>query len=178
MPPTEEDLKLLGVAPDRVAAALAAWDEHPIDWGKMRCKCGAAFEATLIGNQRYQSHRMQAAIFAGIPEYRRKAVRAVSQGLGFTLELRAEVWVIVYPGGSCRPAQTTEVKLWEMLIDTIEKLQNSDEAEPEPDAKVNHPTCKACSAPLEVDVVRIKELKVFCPNPDCIEWMQDFWIER
>lgn len=212
MPPTEEDLKLLGVAPDRVAAALAAWDEHPIDWGKMRCKCGAAFEATLLGNQRYQSHRMQAAIFAGIPEHTRNAVRAVSRGLGFTLELRAGVWVIAYPSGGARPAQTPEIKLWEMLIETIEKLQESDEdALPEdepakvyPDGwctcgmssmrfwrgddgalhgddcprVVSPPTCKACSSRLKVDVVRISELKVFCPNSDCVEWVQGFWIER
>lgn len=38
--------------------------------------------------------------------------------MNFTLELRNGLWILVYKDGSCRPATSEEVELWEALVNS------------------------------------------------------------
>lgn len=41
--------------------------------------------------------------------------RALSTELGFSLEMRGGIWVVVWPSGAVRPASAVETILWRLL---------------------------------------------------------------
>ncbi|QJU52943.1 hypothetical protein SCB71_06380 [Herbiconiux sp. KACC 21604] len=43
--------------------------------------------------------------------------------LGFVIEDRAGIDVLVYENGSCRPAQPTEVKMWRALVSRDRRMK-------------------------------------------------------
>jgi hypothetical protein len=39
-------------------------------------------------------------------------------------------------------------------------------------------SCKECGAPMQLDTFKMGEMKIFCPNEDCLAFIRAFWVDR
>ena len=42
----------------------------------------------------------------------------------------------------------------------------------------SHLECQECGSELKVDRMMVYKMMVFCPDPDCPEFVDGFWVEK
>lgn len=156
MEPTEVDLRLLGVVPNRVTAAVIAWHAHVWDAVTRLCSCGLLFEASFQGHQDHLSHRLAAALNAGAEDTYTGPVEVVKEEP-------------VVPAGWCTCDSGAPDRDW---------LGDDGHFHQRKCPRVVEQSCKVCAGDLEINSRKVNDVEVFCPNSECTEFVRTFWISR